>query len=62
MIGEDADLEKSGRILNRVIGLGSSTASQSRRTRDTSRKILKDLELERCESLCDSMRRVDKEE
>ena len=35
MIGEDADLEKSGRILNRVID-GNETVSQSKQTKDTS--------------------------
>ena len=36
VIGDDPDLEKTGRILNRVIEWGRETASRLRRIRDTS--------------------------
>ena len=45
VIGEDADLENIGRILNRVTS-GVATESRSRRIRDMSGRILKVLELE----------------
>ena len=46
VIGGDADLEKSGRILNRVIQWGRDVITVEADQRDV-REVLKDLELER---------------
>ena len=46
MIGEDADLEKTGRILNRVIKWGCDGNTIEADQRHV-REMLKDLELER---------------
>ena len=55
VIGEDANLEKSGRILNRVIGRGRDGNTIEADQRHV-REILNDLELERGNP-SDSMRR-----